>query len=175
MTTTSLKHIVSNVENIRNPVITHCYYGNLLLLSGLCFHLLLFPSVLCAFIFVPFFCNRCLFLVFTTHISFSVFVRPLILVALRFAYRHLDPLPLSAFYLFSKHVSRDPINGMRMLFAPGVLSPFFFISSFLSISSSWYAVLDTNGDETVCRVLTSFRNQSSRFLSHQYHLGGMRL
>ncbi len=145
MTTTSLKHIVSNVENIRNPVITHCYYGNLLLLSGLCFSLSLFPSVLCAFILFLFVCNRCLFLVFTTHISFSVFVHLLILVALHFAYRRFRSSSLTAFYLFSKHVSRDPINGMRMLFAPGVLSPFFFISLFLSISSSWYAVLDTNG------------------------------
>lgn len=41
------------------------------------------------------------------------------------------------------------------------------------ISSSWYAVLDMNDEETISRVLTSFRNQSSRFLSHQYHLGGM--
>lgn len=127
MTTTSLKHIVSNVENIRNPVITHCYYGNLLLLSGLCFHLLLFPSVLCAFIFVPFFCNRCLFLVFATHISFSVLVHPLILVALRFAYRHFRSSSLTAFYLLGKHISRDPINGMRTLFAPGVWSPLLFL------------------------------------------------
>ena len=132
MTTTSLKHIVSNVENIRNPVITHCYYGNLLLLSGLCFHLLLFPSVLCAFIFVPFFCNRCLFLVFTTHISFSVFVRPLILVALRFAYRHFRSSSLTAFYLLGKHISRDPINGMRTLFrtrclvSASFLYPYFY-------------------------------------------------
>lgn len=43
------------------------------------------------------------------------------------------------------------------------------------ISSSWYAALDTNGEETISQVLTSFRNQLSRFLSHQYHLGGMRL
>lgn len=126
MTTTSLKHIVSNVENIRNPVITHCYYGNLLLLSGLCFPLLLFPSVLCAFIFVPFFCNRCLFLVFTTHISFSIFYQLSHLSCASFCIPSFRSSSLSAFHLFSKHVSRDPINGMRMLFAPGVLSPFFF-------------------------------------------------
>lgn len=123
MTTTSLKHIVSNVENIRNPVITHCYYGNLLLLSGLCFHLLLFPSVLCAFIFVPFFCNRCLFLVFATHISFSVLVQPSHLSCASFCIPSFRSSSLAAFYLLSKHISRDPINGMRMLFAPGVWSP----------------------------------------------------
>ena len=95
----------------------------LLVVLLLCFHLLLFPSVLCAFIFVPFFCNRCLFLVFTTHISFSVFVRPLILVALRFAYRHFRSSSLTDFYLLGKHISRDPIKGMRTLFAPGVWSP----------------------------------------------------
>ena len=145
MTTTSLKHIVSNVENIRNPVITHCYYGNLLLLSGLCFHLLLFPSVLCAFIFVPFFCNRCLFLVFTTHISFSVFVRPLILVALRFAYRPLDPY----LYLLSICLANTSLVIQSMVCGcfshPVFYLHSFFISLFLSISSSWYVVLDTNG------------------------------
>lgn len=126
MTTTSLKHIVSNVENIRNPVITHCYYGNLLLLSGLCFHLLLFPSVLCAFIFVPFFCNRCLFLVFTTHISFSVFVRPLILVALRFAYRPLDPY----LYLLSICLANTSLVIQSMVC--GCFShPVFYLHSFL--------------------------------------------
>jgi hypothetical protein len=75
------------------------------------------------FYFVPFFCNRCLFLVFATHISFSVLVHPLILVALRFAYRHFRSSSLTAFYLLGKHISRDPINGMRTLFAPGVWSP----------------------------------------------------
>lgn len=126
MTTTSLKHIVINVENIRNPVITHCYYGNLLLLSGLCFHLLLFPSVLCAFIFVPFFCNRCLFLVFTTHISFSVFVRPLILVALRFAYRPLDPY----LYLLSICLANTSLVIQSMVC--GCFShPVFYLHSFL--------------------------------------------
>ena len=121
MTTTSLKHIVSNVENIRNPVITHCYYGNLLLLSGLCF-----PFVLCAFIFVPFFCNRCLFLVFTTHISFSVFVRPLILVALRFAYRPLDPY----LYLLSICLANTSLVIQSMVC--GCFShPVFYLHSFL--------------------------------------------
>ena len=123
MTTTSLKHIVSNVENIRNPVITHCYYGNLLLLSGLCFPSVFVSLCFMCFYFVPFFCNRCLFLVFATHISFSVLVHPLILVALRFAYRHFRSSSLTAFYLLGKHISRDPINGMRTLFAPGVWSP----------------------------------------------------
>lgn len=145
MTTTSLKHIVSNVENIRNPVITHCYYGNLLLLSGLyfplcfvslCFMCFCFCSFLLQPVFVSRFCNPYLVLRFSppSHLSCASFCIP-----------SFRSLPLSAFYLFSKHVSRDPINGMRMLFAPGVLSPFFFISLFLSISSSWYAVLDTNG------------------------------
>ena len=105
MTTTSLKHIVSNVENIRNPVITHCYYGNQPLLSFLFSLCLCFPFVLCAFAFVPFFCNRCLFLVFATQLSFSVFARPLIFVAFHFAYHPLDPHLLSAFYLFGKHLS----------------------------------------------------------------------
>lgn len=82
---------------------------------------------------------------------------------------------LAAFYLLSKHISRDPINGMRTLFRTRCLVSASFISSFLSISSSWYAALDTNGEETISQVLTSFRNQLSRFLSHQYHLGGMRL
>ena len=123
MTTTSLKHIVSNVENIRNQVITHCYYGNLLLLSGLCFPSVFVSLCFMCFYFVPFFCNRCLFLVFATHISFSVLVHPLILVALRFAYRHFRSSSLTAFYLLGKHISRDPINGMRTLFAPGVWSP----------------------------------------------------
>ena len=143
MTTTSLKHIVSNVENIRNPVITHCYYGNLLLLSGLCFHLLLFPSVLCAFIFVPFFCNRCLFLVFATHISFSVLVHPLILVALRFAYRPLDP----HLYLLSICLASNSL-GSGQWYADAFPHPVFSLRSFLYphfsvISSSWYAALDT--------------------------------
>jgi hypothetical protein len=68
-----------------------------------------------------------LFLVFATHISFSVLVHPLILVALRFAYRHFRSSSLTAFYLLGKHISRDPINGMRMLFAPGVWSPLLFL------------------------------------------------
>lgn len=123
MTTTSLKHIVSNVENIRNPVITHCYYGNQPLLPFFVFPLSLFPIVLCAFILVPFFCNRCLFLVFVTHLSFSVSVSPLILVAFHFAYRPLDPhLYLLSICLANTSFS-DPINGMRTLFAPGVWSP----------------------------------------------------
>lgn len=175
MTTTSLKHIVSNVENIRNPVITHCYYGNQPLLSFLFSLCLCFPFVLCAFAFVPFFCNRCLFLVFATHLSFSVFVHPLILVAFHFAYRPLDPhLYLLSICLANASFS-DPINGMRTLFAPCVWSPLILYPHFSVISSSWYITLDTNGEETISRVLTSFRNQSSRFLLPQYHLGGMRL
>ena len=63
----------------------------------------------------------------------------------------------------------------RCFFAPCVWSPLLLYPHFSVISSSWYATLDTNGEEMVCRVLTSFRNQSSRFLSHQYHLGGIRL
>lgn len=123
MTTTSLKHIVSNVENIRNPVITHCYYGNQPLLPFLFSLCLCFPLFYVLFIFVPFFCNRCLFLVFATHFSFSILVRPLILVALHFAYRPLDPhLYLLSICLANTSLS-DPINGMRTLFAPGVWSP----------------------------------------------------
>lgn len=70
MTTTSLKHIVSNVENIRNPVITHCYYGNLLLLSGLCF-----PSVFVSLCFMCFyFCSFCLQPVFVSRFCNPHFV-----------------------------------------------------------------------------------------------------
>lgn len=133
MTTTSLKHIVSNVENIRNPVITHCYYGNLLLLSGLCFPSVFVSLCFMCFCFCSFICNRCLFLVFATHISFSVLVHLLILVALRFAYRRFRSSSLTVSYLLGKHISRDTINGMRMLFAPGVLSLFFLYPYFY-----WY-------------------------------------
>lgn len=138
MTTTSLKHIVSNVENIRNPVITHCYYGNLLLLSGLCF-----PSVLCAFIFVPFFCNRCLFLVFTTHISFSIFYQLSHLSCASFCIPSFRSSSLSAFHLFSKQLS-----WIRSMVCGRFPHPVFSLRSFLYphfsvISSSWYAILDT--------------------------------
>lgn len=176
MTTTSLKHIVSNVENIRNPVITHCYYGNPPLLHFFCFpSVFVSPLFYVLFILVPFFCNRCLFLVFATHLSFSIFVSPLILVAFHFAYRPLDPhLYLLSICLANASLS-DPINGMRTLFAPCVWSLLLLYPLRLVISSSWYIALDTNDEETISRVLTSFRNQSSRFLSPQYHLGGMRL
>lgn len=145
MTTTSLKHIVSNVENIRNPVITHCYYGNLLLLSGLCF-----PSAFVSICFMCFyFCSFLLQPVFVSRFYNPYLVLrfspPSHLSCASFCIPSFRSSSLAAFYLLSKHISRDPINGMRMLFAPGVLSPFFFISLFLSISSSWYAVLDTNG------------------------------
>lgn len=131
MTTTSLKHIVSNVENIRNPVITVCYYGNLLLLSGLCFPSVFVSICFMCFYFVPFFCNRCLFLVFATHISFSVLVHLLILVALHFAYRPLDPhLYLLSICLANNSLS-DSINCMQMLFRTLCLVSASFISSFL--------------------------------------------
>lgn len=143
MTTTSLKHIVSNVENIRNPVITHCYYGNLLLLSGLCFPLSLFPSVLCAFILFLSFATGVCFLFFATHISFSVLVHPLILVALRFAYRLLDP----HLYLLSICLANNSL-GSGQWYADAFPHPVFSLRSFLYphfsvISSSWYAALDT--------------------------------
>lgn len=174
-----LKTSGTNVENIRNPVITHCYYGNLLLLSGLCVHLSLFPICFMCFYFCSFLLQPVFVFSFLQPISRSpFFTNSLILVALHFAYRRLDPhLYLLSICLANNSLS-DPINGMRTLFAPGVWSPFLLYPHFSVISSSWYAVLDTldtNGDETVCRVLTSFRNQLSRFLSHQYHLGGMRL
>ncbi len=176
MTTTSLKHIVSNVENIRNLVITHCYYGNQPLLSFFVFPLSLFPICFMCFLF--------LFLSFATGVCFSflqpiarspVFVHHLILVALHFAYRPLDPhLYLLSICLANASLS-DPVNSMRTLFAPCVWSPLLLYPHFSVISSSWYIALDTNDEETISRVLTSFRNQSSRFLLPQYHLGGMRL
>lgn len=144
MTTTSLKHIVSNVENIRNPVITHCYYGNLLLLSGLCFpsafvSLCFMCFYFCSFLLQPVFVSR-----FLQPISRSpFFTNSLILVALRFAYRPLDPhLYLLSICLANNSLS-DPINGMRTLFAPCVWSPLFLYPHFSVISSSWYAALDT--------------------------------
>ena len=176
MTTTSLKHIVSNVENIRNPVITHCYYGNHPLLPFFVSLCLCFPFVLCAFYSCSFsFATGVCFLVFATHLSFSVFDHSLILVALHFAYRPLDPHLYLLSICFANTSLSDPINGMRTLFAPCVWSPLLLYTHFSVISSSWYIALDTNDEETISRVLTSFRNQLSRFLSPQYHLGGMRL
>lgn len=138
MTTTSLKHIVSNVENIRNPVITHCYYGNLLLLSGLCFPL--------------FYVLLFLFLSFATGVCFSFlqpisrspfFTNSLILVALRFAYRPLDP----HLYLLSICLASNSL-GSGQWYADAFPHPVFSLRSFLYphfsvISSSWYAALDT--------------------------------
>lgn len=123
MTTTSLKHIVSNVENIRNPVITHCYYGNLLLLSGLCF-----PSVFVSLCFMCFyFCSFCLQPVFVSRFCNPHFVlrfsSPSHLSCASFCIPSFRSSSLAAFYLLSKHISRDPINGIRTLFAPGVWSP----------------------------------------------------
>ena len=129
MTTTSLKHIVSNVENIRNPVITHCYYGNLLLLSGLwfpsafvslCFMCFYFCSFLLQPVFVSRFYNPYLVLRFRppSHLSCASFCIP--------SFRS------SSFYLLSKHISRDPINGMRTLFrtrclvSASFLYPYFY-------------------------------------------------
>lgn len=126
MTTTSLKHIVSNVENIRNPVITHCYYGNLLLLSGLCF-----PSAFVSLCFMCFyFCSFLLQLVFVScfcnHISFSVLAHLLILVALHFAYRPLDPY----LYLLSICLANTSLVIQSMVC--GCFShPVFYLHSFL--------------------------------------------
>ena len=135
MTTTSLKHIVSNVENIRNPVITHCYYGNLLLLSGLCF-----PSVFVSLCFMCFyFCFS-----FLQPISRSpFFTNSLILVALRFAYRLLDP----HLYLLSICLANNSLGSVQW-YADAFPHPVFSLRSFLYphfsvISSSWYVALDT--------------------------------
>lgn len=144
MTTTSLKHIVSNVENIRNPVITHCYYGNLLLLSGLCFPL--------CFCFHLFYVLLFLFLSFATGVCFSFlqpisrspfFTNSLILVALRFAYRLLDP----HLYLLSICLANNSLGSVQW-YADAFPHPVFSLRSFLYphfsvISSSWYAALDT--------------------------------
>ena len=132
MTTTSLKHIVSNVENIRNPVITHCYYGNQHLLSSSLFLLCLcFPSVLCAFyscsfllqpVFVSRFCNPSLVPRFRppSHLSCASFCIP--------SFRSSS---LSAFCLFGKRLSfgsdqwyADAFRTLCLVSAP-------FISSFL--------------------------------------------
>ena len=131
MTTTSLKHIVSNVENIRNPVITHCYYGNLLLLSGLCFPSVFVSICFMCFYFVPFFCNRCLFLVFATHISFSVLVHLLILVALHFCIPSFRSSSLSAFYLLGKQLS----FGFDQLYADAFSHPVFGLRFFYILIS----------------------------------------
>ena len=132
------------LKNIRNPVITHCYYGNLLLLSGLCF-----PSAFISYLFMCFcFCSFLLQPVFVSrfynpYLVLHFFTNSLILVALRFAYRHLDPhLYLLSICLANNSLS-DPINGMRTLFAPCVWSPLFLYPHFSIISSSWYAALDT--------------------------------
>lgn len=144
MTTTSLKHIVSNVENIRNPVITHCYYGNLLLLSGLCFQsafisYLFMCFCFCSFllqpVFVSRFCDPPLTLHFRTpsHLSCASFCIP--------SFRSSS---LSAFYLLSKQLS----FGSGQWYADAFPHPVFSLRSFLYphfsvISSSWYAALDT--------------------------------
>lgn len=123
-----------------------------------------------------------LFLSFATGVCFSFlqpisrspfFTNSLILVALRFAYRLLDP----HLYLLSICLANNSLGSVQW-YADAFPHPVFSLRSFLYphfsvISSSWYAVLDMNDEETISRVLTSFRNQSSRFLSHQYHLGGM--
>ena len=124
MTTTSLKHIVSNVENIRNPVITHCYYGNLLLLSGLCF-----PSAFVSLCFMCFyFCS------FPTGVCFSFlqpisrspfFTNSLILVALRFAYRLLDP----HLYLLSICLANNSLGSVQW-YADAFPHPVFSLRSF---------------------------------------------
>lgn len=144
MTTTSLKHIVSNVENIRNPVITHCYYGNLLLLSGLCFpsafvSLCFMCFYFCSFLLQPVFVSR-----FLQPISRSpFFTNSLILVALRFAYRLLDP----HLYLLSICLANNSLGSVQW-YADAFPHPVFSLRSFLYphfsvISSSWYAALDT--------------------------------
>lgn len=144
MTTTSLKHIVSNVENIRNPVITHCYYGNLLLLSGLCF-----PSAFVSICFMCFyFCSFLLQPVFVSRFLQPIsrspfFTNSLILVALRFAYRLLDP----HLYLLSICLANNSLGSVQW-YADAFPHPVFSLRSFLYphfsvISSSWYAALDT--------------------------------
>ena len=134
------------------------------------------------FCFPLFYVLLFLFLSFATGVCFSFlqpisrspfFTNSLILVALRFAYRPLDPY----LYLLSICLANTSLVIQSMVC--GCFShPVFYLHSFLYpyfsvISSSWDVALDTNGDETICRVRTSFRNQLSRFLSHQYHLGGM--
>lgn len=144
MTTTSLKHIVSNVENIRNPVITHCYYGNLLLLSGLCFpsafvSLCFMCFYFCSFLLQPVFVSR----FYNPYLVLHFFTNSLILVALRFAYRHLDP----HLYLLSICLASNSL-GSGQWYADAFPHPVFSLRSFLYphfsvISSSWYAALDT--------------------------------
>lgn len=131
MTTTSLKHIVSNVENIRNPVITHCYYGNLLLLSGLCFpsafvSLCFMCFYFCSFllqpVFVSCFCNPYLVLRFSSpsHLSCASFCIP-----------SFRSSPLSAFYLFGKQLSFGSDQWYAYAFRTRCLVSASFISSFL--------------------------------------------
>lgn len=125
MTTTSLKHIVSNVENIRNPVITHCYYGNQPLL--------------------PFFVSHCfmcflfLFLSFATGVCFSFLQPPLVLHSrppshlscVSFRIPSFRSSSLFAFYLFSKHLSFGSDQWYADAFRTMCLVSTPFISSFL--------------------------------------------
>lgn len=144
MTTTSLKHIVSNVEKHQEPS------NNTLLLRKLTAAFWSLFSI--CFYFLSVYVLLLLFLSFATGVCFSFlqpisrspfFTNSLILVALRFAYRHLDPhLYLLSICLANNSLS-DPINGMRTLFAPCVWSPLFLYPHFSVISSSWYAALDT--------------------------------
>lgn len=131
MTTTSLKHIVSNVENIRNPVITHCYYGTPPLLPFFVSLCLCFLSVLCAFyscsfllqpVFVSRFCNPPLVLRFRppSHLSCVSFRIP-----------SFRSSPLSAFYLFCKHLSFGSDQWYADAFRTLCLGSAPFISSFL--------------------------------------------
>lgn len=143
MTTTSLKHIVSNVENIRNPVITHCYYwvpDVFWSLFSLCFCFPLFYVLL--FLFLSFATGVCFS--FLQPISRSpFFTNSLILVALRFAYRLLDP----HLYLLSICLANNSLGSVQW-YADAFPHPVFSLRSFLYphfsvISSSWYAALDT--------------------------------
>lgn len=144
MTTTSLKHIVSNVENIRNPVITHCYYGNLLLLSGLCF-----PSAFISYLFMCFcFCSFLLQPVFVSRFCNPHFVLrfspPSHLSCASFCIPSFRSLPLSAFYLFGKQLSFWSDQWYAYAFRTRCLvSASFLYPHFSVISSSWYAALDT--------------------------------